>query len=155
VTIADSAAGLIDSSITLSLNDPSLEGQDFSWVKPIKFMGIWWGMFTGVYTWERGDRHGATTENAIKYIDACKDLGIDALLIEGWNVGWDGNWMENGSMMRFTEPADDFDIEAVAAYAKEKGVELVGHHETSGDTKNYESQMEDAFAFYRRLGVKY
>jgi alpha-glucosidase len=155
VTIADSAAGLIDSSITLSLNDPPLEGQDFSWVKPIKFMGIWWGMFTGVYTWERGDRHGATTENAIKYIDACKDLGIDALLIEGWNVGWDGNWMENGSMMRFTEPADDFDIEAVAAYAKEKGVELVGHHETSGDTKNYESQMEDAFAFYRRLGVKY
>lgn len=155
ITVADNAIGLVDSSIMLSLNPPSDPSKDFSWVRPLKFMGVWWGMFVGVFTWETGERHGATTENAIKYIDASKKLGIQGLLIEGWNVGWDGEWTENGNKMRFTEPTEDFDIEKVAKYAQEQGIELVGHHETSGSTINYESQLEEAFAFYQKLGIKY
>lgn len=149
----DKAIDLISSDIVLNLNPaPS---QDFSWVKPLKFMGIWWGMFLGEFTWGTGERHGATTENAKKYIDYCADLGIDGLLIEGWNHGWDGDWTKNGPLFNFTSAYDDFDIRQIARYAQDKGVQLVGHHETSGDIENYEAQLSEALEFYRELGIKY
>lgn len=150
---ADKAIDLISSTIVLNLNPAP--HMDMSWVKPLKFMGIWWGMFVGEFTWESGERHGATTENAIEYIDYCAEYGIPGLLIEGWNEGWDGDWTKNGHLFNFTSTYDDFDIREVARYAKEKGVQLVGHHETSGDIINYEAQLEDAFKFYDELGIKY
>ena len=118
-------------------------------------MGIWWGMFLGEYTWGSGERHGATTENAKKYIDYCAEYGIGGLLIEGWNKGWDGDWTKNGHLFNFTSAYDDFNIREIAAYAQDKGVELVGHHETSGDITNYEAQINEAFDFYKELGIKY
>lgn len=150
---ADKAIDLISSDIVLNLNrEPE---RDFSWVKPLKFMGIWWGMFVGELTWGSGERHGATTENAKKYIDYCAEYKIPGLLIEGWNVGWDGDWTKNGHLFSFTSAYDDFDVREIARYASEKSVELIGHHETSGDIKNYESQLNDAFEFYKELGIKY
>ena len=150
---ADKAIDLISSDIVLNLNKQPSE--DFSWVKPLKFMGIWWGMFLGEYTWGSGERHGATTENAKKYIDYCAEYGIGGLLIEGWNKGWDGDWTKNGHLFNFTSAYDDFNIREIAAYAQDKGVELVGHHETSGDITNYEAQINEAFDFYKELGIKY
>lgn len=155
IQVAPSAPALLHSTIMLNLNDPPASDRDFSWVKPLKFMGIWWGMFVGEYTWATGERHGATTKNAKRYIDYCHEYGIQGLLIEGWNYGWDGDWMQNGDKFNFTHPTDDFDIEAVCRYAREKGVEIIGHHETSGDVLNYESQLPEAFEYYQRLGIRY
>lgn len=154
ITVANRPADLAASRMMLNLNEPS-KIEDTSWIKPTKFMGIWWGMFTGVFTWSSGARHGATTENAKQYIDYCVRLGIPALLIEGWNTGWDGNWMENGASFNFTEAYPDFNLEEVCAYAREKGIELIGHHETAGDVENYERQQPAAFELYHKLGIKY
>lgn len=151
IRIADNAAGLYDNDLELNLNEPNKLG-DVSWVKPMKFMGIWWGMFLEEFTWSTGPKHGATTANAKRYIDAASKFGIDALLIEGWNKGWDGRWYGDGRDFNFTEATPDFDIEAVAAYAKEKGVKMLGHHETGGNIKVYEPQMEAGMALYERLG---
>ncbi len=153
IFIHDSALGLITNRMLLNLNDPPI--QDFSWVKPLKFMGIWWAMFVGEWTWAPGERHGATTEHAIEYIDACKRLGIGGLLIEGWNNGWEGDWLQNGAYSNFTEPMPDFDLPRVAEYAKENSVELVGHHETVGFVDNYEKQMDDAYKYYADNNIHY
>ncbi len=154
VIVTDDAAKLVESRMILNLNDPS-EIKDMSWIKPTKFMGIWWGMFTGDYTWAQGPKHGATTKNAIKYIDYCTQFGIPALLIEGWNYGWDGDWVGEGYKFEYTKPYPDFDIEKVCSYAASKGVNIIGHHETSGAVMNYENQIDSAFAYYQKLGVKY
>ena len=154
VIVAREPAKLIESRMMLNLNEPS-KIADMSWIKPTKFMGIWWGMFTDVFTWSQGPKHGATTKNAIKYIDYCAQFHIPALLIEGWNYGWDGDWVANGRGFLYTKPYPDFDIKKICDYAKSKGVNIIGHHETGGATINYENQLDSAFAFYENLGIHY
>ncbi|MEP2776308.1 MAG: glycoside hydrolase family 97 catalytic domain-containing protein [Luteolibacter sp.] len=153
IQLAERPGGLIESDLIQNLNEPSAI-EDTSWIKPAKFMGIWWGMITEDWTWDRDNpgRHGATTERAKRYIDACVRHGIDALLIEGWCEGWEGG-IPGWRNMNFTTPYPDFDIEEVCRYGREKGVSLIGHHETGGDIPNYEKQMEDGFALYEKLGI--
>lgn len=153
IMIADTATDLIKNRMILNLNDPPK--QDFSWVKPIKFLGIWWAMFVGEWTWAPGERHGATTKHAIEYLKSCRKLGIDGLLVEGWNNGWEGDWLKNGAYTNFTQPTSDFDLNELANFAKENKLELVGHHETVGFVDNYEKQIESAYKFYADRGVKY
>lgn len=154
IVLSDTAVGLSSSRIMLNLNQPS-KIVDTSWIQPIKFMGIWWGMFIGYFTWSSGHKHGATTANAFRYINACKKLGIPALLIEGWNEGWDGDWTKNGDKMNHMQPYPDFDIKAVTDYARSQGVDIVGHHETSGNAKHYEWELPEAYDYYRHFGVRY
>ncbi|MEO1595527.1 MAG: glycoside hydrolase family 97 protein [Pseudomonadota bacterium] len=152
IHLAADAIGLINSDLLLNLNAPNVLG-DVSWVRPGKYVGIWWEMHLDQSTWGSGDRHGATTENAKRYIDFAANHGFDGVLVEGWNTGWDGNWTENGAVFSFTEAYPDFDLDGVARYALERGVRLIGHHETSGHVGNYESQLDDALDLYERLGV--
>lgn len=156
VQIADRAGDLIQSHLILNLNEPSrLDSTD--WIQPMKYMGIWWEMHLGESTWDMASgRHGATTENARRYIDFCAQHGIPALLIEGWNTGWE-RWIgfeDREGVFDFVTPYSDFDLEGVVAYAREKGVELIGHHETSAAVRTYEQQMDTAFQLYRRLGIR-
>ncbi|TMO45006.1 glycoside hydrolase family 97 protein [Pseudoalteromonas ruthenica] len=152
IQIADKATGLLNSHLILNLNEPNKLG-DVSWVKPGKYVGIWWGMHINENTWGSGDKHGATTENTRKYMDFASEYGFDGVLVEGWNKGWDGDWFYNGDLFSFTESYDDFDIEAIAKYGEKRGVKLIGHHETSGNVSNYRQQMDAAFALYQRHGV--
>jgi alpha-glucosidase len=152
ITIADRAGGLIESRLILNLNEPNAIG-DVSWFRPGKYVGVWWQMHLDQATWASGPRHGATTETTLRYIDFAARHGFRGVLVEGWNVGWDGDWFGNGEEFSFTQAYPDFDLERVTAYARERGVELIGHHETSGNAAHYELQMEDAFALYERLGV--
>ena len=153
IQVAPDAVGLLNSDLILNLNEPNKLG-DVSWVQPGKYVGIWWGMHIGANTWGSGPTHGATTEETKKYIDFAAKHGISGVLVEGWNIGWDGDWYSNGDVFSFTEPYPDFDLEALAAYAADKGVEIIGHHETSGSITNYENQMSDAYALYESLGVR-
>ena len=153
IMIADSAIELTTNRVMYCLNDPPK--QDFSWVKTLKFIGIWWAMYVGEWTWAPGERHGATTAHAKEYIDAALRLGVSGLLIEGWNDGWEGDWLENGVNNSFTKSTPDFDLPEVARYAKAKGIEIVGHHETVGFVDNYEKQLEEAYNFYAANGVHY
>lgn len=153
IIIAQDALDLTTSRMILNLNEPPRD--DFSWVEPTKFLGIWWAMFVGEWTWAPGERHGATTEHAMQYIDACRRLGIPSLLIEGWNEGWEGDWLENGANNKFMESTPDFNMKAVTDYARQNGVEIVGHHETVGFVDNYENQLEDAYKFMAQYGVRY
>ncbi|WP_414827830.1 glycoside hydrolase family 97 protein [Alteromonas sp. H39] len=153
IQIASDAPGLINSYLTLNLNEPNKLG-DVDWVNPGKYIGIWWGMHIQKYTWGSGDKHGATTENTIRYMDFAAKHGFDGVLVEGWNTGWDGDWIQNSELFSFTESYPDFDIEKVAEHGKKVGVKLIGHHETSGGITNYEEQMEDGFKLYERLGVE-
>ena len=153
IMIADSAIELTTNRTMYALNDPP--AGDFSWVKTLKFIGIWWAMYVGEWTWAPGERHGATTKHAEEYIDAAVRLGISGLLIEGWNDGWEGDWLENGVNNKFTVATADFDMEKVARYARDKGVEIVGHHETVGFIDNYENQLETAYNYYILNGIHY
>jgi alpha-glucosidase len=150
--IADTAGGLYESNLVLNLNEPNKLG-DVSWVEPFKYVGVWWEMHIDKSTWGSGPRHGATTENTKRYIDFAAKHGFRGVLVEGWNQGWDGNWFVNGDKFSFTQPYPDFNLEELAAYAKRKGVRLIGHHETSGHIGNYESQLGAALDLYARLGV--
>ena len=152
VRMSDDPAGLVESDIDLNLNEPNKLG-DVSWFEPHKYIGIWWEMHLEDSSWASGPKHGATTENAKKYIDFAAANGFRGILIEGWNVGWDGNWFGNGRDYSFTQAYPDFDIEEVARYAAEKGVRIIGHHETGGNIEVYERQLEDGFALYERLGI--
>ncbi|MDO4611714.1 MAG: glycoside hydrolase family 97 N-terminal domain-containing protein, partial [Candidatus Saccharibacteria bacterium] len=153
IMIANSAIELTTNRLIYVLNDPPK--QDFSWVKPIKFIGIWWAMYVGEWTWAPSDRHGATTAHAREYIDAAVRLKIRGLLIEGWNDGWEGDWLKNGINNKFTIATNDFNLEEVARYARSKGVEIVGHHETVGFVDNYERQLEAAYNYYAANGIHY
>ena len=154
VMVGDRAMDLTTNRIVLNLNDPPVIETD--WIKPVKYLGIWWALHIGEWTWKReGGLHGATTENAMEYIDYCAKLGICAVLVEGWNECWEGDWLSGGRNNKFTVAYPDFDIEKVTSYAKEKGVELVGHHETMGYVDNYESQLPAAYEYYQRYGVRY
>ena len=153
IMLADSAIELTTNRMIYALNDPPKK--DFSWVNTLKFIGIWWAMYVGEWTWAPGERHGATTEHAKEYIDAAVRLGISGLLIEGWNEGWEGDWLENGIHNKFTVATRDFDMTTVANYARTHGIELVGHHETVGFIDNYEAQLEEAYDYYTKNGIHY
>lgn len=148
VIIADDAAGLYASHIELNLNEPNKLG-DVSWLRPGKFVGVWWHMIKGEWSWARGPRHGATNAHVREYIDFAAANGIPGVLVEGWNVGWDGDWFGNGNAMQFDRPTEDFDARALADYAKTKGVHLIGHNETGGSASHYDDQLDRAFGFAR------
>ena len=150
--IADSSVQLLSSNMILNLNEPNVLG-DVSWIKPGIYMGIWWGMHIGENTWSTGEKLGATTEEAKRYIDFIAANGLDGFLVEGWNYGWDGDWIENANAFNFTEPNNWFDVRTIADYANEKDVDLILHNETSGGVRNYENQMDEAYDFYQQLGV--
>ena len=150
IQIARDAVGLINSSLILNLNEPCAL-VDVSWIRPQKYVGVWWGMHLGTQVWTMGPRHGATTENAIRHIDFAAANNIGGVLFEGWNQGWE-NWGGN-QHFDYCEPYEDFDLERIAAYASEKGVSLWMHNETGGSIFEYEAAMDDAFARYQNLGV--
>jgi len=155
VQVAEKATDLIDSKLILNLNEPNQLG-DVSWFTPTKYMGIWWEMHLGKSTWEMASgRHGATTENAKRYIDFCAENGIGALLVEGWNTGWE-RWIgfpDREGVFDFITPYPDYDIQEVVAYGKEKGVNIIMHHETSAAPRTYEQQLDTAFALCESLGI--
>jgi alpha-glucosidase len=153
IQIADRAADLAPSTIGLNLNPPNVL-EDVSWIEPMKYVGIWWGMHINKVTWSSGPTHGATTGNTRRLIDFAADNGFGGVLVEGWNVGWDGDWIANADLFSFTEPYPDYDLPALAGYASERGVSLIGHNETSMGVENYESQLDDAFALYQGLGIR-
>ena len=144
--IADGAPGIYMSRLMLNLTEPNTLG-DVSWFKPGKFVGVWWNMIKGEWSWARGPKHGATNARVKQYIDFAAANGIPHVLVEGWNVGWDGDWFGNGNDMDFAQPTEDFDADALAAYARSKGVQLVGHHETGGSASHYEAQFDKAFKY--------
>ncbi|MBD8642351.1 glycoside hydrolase family 97 protein [Stenotrophomonas sp. CFBP 13724] len=150
--IADRAGGLVESDLILNLNEPNALG-DVSWVKPSKYLGVWWSMHLDEESWATGRRHAATTAKTKKVIDFAAANGFRGVLVEGWNPGWDGNWVGNGYDFDFTRATPDFDIEALSAYGAKKGVHLVGHHETGCAIDHYEDQLGAALDLYARLGV--
>ena len=150
VQISDKAVGLINSAMILNLNEPS-KISDTSWIKPQKYIGVWWGMHLGTQTWVQGPRHGATTENAIKYIDFAAANNIQGVLFEGWNKGWE-NWGGSQSF-DYLAPYSDFDLPRIAKYAADKGIELWMHNETGGNLPEYEAVLDSALAFYQSLGI--
>ena len=172
VIVSDRAEKILASKLILNLNEPSKIGET-DWIKPQKYIGIWWGMHIGKHTWNYADsgniklnaidwdglipngRHGATTENTKRYIDFAAEHGFDAVLVEGWNVGWEdwfGNWKEE--VFDFVTSYPDFDVEALQAYAAEKNVRLMMHHETSAAVTNYERRMQYAFNFMKKYGYQ-
>ena len=152
IRIADSAAGLVENDLELNLNEPKRLG-DVSWFKPAKYIGIWWGMIRGDWTWAEGPKHGATTARTKQYIDFAAKHGFRGVLVEGWDKGWNGDWFGHGDDFSYTQSTPDFDLPGLAAYAKKKGVHLIGHHETGGNIANYEAQLDDAMKLYGGLGV--
>ncbi len=165
IMISDDARDIVASKMILNLNEPS-KIEDTSWIKPMKYVGIWWEMHVGKSTWDyagsqnatnfadapkASGKHGATTENTKRYIDFAAKNGFDGVLVEGWNVGWEdwnGNWKEE--VFDFTTPYPDFDIAALSAYAKEKNVKMIMHHETSGSVSNYERHLDRAFDLMKK-----
>lgn len=166
VIVSDDARDILASNITLNLNDPC-KIEDTSWIKPIKYIGVWWEMITGMREWSYTDdypsvqlgitdyarakphgRHGATTENVKRYIDFAAQHGIGGVLVEGWNIGWE-DWFGNSKdfVFDFVTPYPDFDLEAIRDYAKNKGVQMIMHHETSGSIRNYERHLDQAYKF--------
>ena len=147
VQIADEATGLINYDLILNLNEPNKLG-DVSWFTPGKYAGIWWEQHVKEGTWGNTDgpinHHAATTQATKDKMDFAAKHGFDGVLVEGWNVGWDGDWFNNGDVFSFTETYPDFDIDEVSRYGREVGVRLIGHHETSGNITNYENQLEAA-----------
>jgi alpha-glucosidase len=152
IQLADRVTALSPSLLGLNLNPPS-EIDSTDWIHPMKYVGIWWGMHVGTMTWGSGPKHGATTENTRRHIDFAAANGIGGVLVEGWNTGWDGDWIKNRNAFSFTQPYPDYDLEGLARYAREKDVRLIVHNETSGGIRNYERQMDSAFALYQSLGL--
>ena len=155
IQIADKATELIESNLIINLNEPNKLG-DVSWVKPAKYVGIWWEMHLSKSSWDMASgKHGATTANAKKHIDFAAENGLDAVLIEGWNTGWE-RWIgfpDREGVFDFVTPYPDYDLEGVVAYGKEKGVDVMMHHETSAAPRTYSQQMDTAYALMERLGI--
>lgn len=168
IMVSNDARDLLHSKMILNLNEPC-KLEDTSWIKPMKYIGIWWEMHIGKSSWDYAGsqnalnaadgqlkpsgKHGATTENTLRYIDFAAQHGFDGVLVEGWNVGWEdwfGNWKEN--VFDFITPYPDFDIEKVTNYAKSKGVKMIMHHETSGSVSNYERHLDRAFNLMNKYG---
>jgi len=170
IVVSDKAADILASKLILNLNESS-KIEDPSWIKPTKYIGIWWGMHVGTESWNYADagnlklsqtdwksltpngRHGATTENTKRYIDFASKHGFDGVLVEGWNVGWEdwyGAWKEE--VFDFVTPYPDFDVVELQKYAEQKNVKLIMHHETSASVTNYERRMDDAYQFMKQHG---
>ena len=168
IMVSDDAREIVGSKMILNLNEPS-KIEDTSWIKPMKYVGIWWEMHVGRATWDfagsqNGQNvggpdlksktpHGATTENTKKYIDFAAKHGFDGVLVEGWNTGWEdwaGNWKEE--VFDFVTPYPDFNLAEITAYAKSKNVQMIMHHETSGSVSNYERRLDRAFDFMKQNG---
>ncbi|GGD32928.1 glycoside hydrolase family 97 protein [Flavobacterium orientale] len=166
VMVSNDARKILSSQMILNLNEPNVI-EDTSWIKPMKYVGIWWEMHVGKATWDYAGsqnaqnttdgslkptgKHGATTENTKRYIDFAAKHGFDGVLVEGWNVGWEdwfGNWKEE--VFDFVTPYPDFDVEEVKRYAQSKGVQMIMHHETSGSVSNYERRLDRAFDFMKK-----
>ncbi|MBX2963138.1 MAG: glycoside hydrolase family 97 protein [Cyclobacteriaceae bacterium] len=168
IMVSDDARDILASRITYNLNEPC-KIEDTSWIKPMKYMGVWWEMITGKSSWSYTNDlpsvqlgitdytnvkpngiHGATTENVKRYIDFAAEHGMDGLLVEGWNIGWE-DWFGNEKdyVFDFLTPYPDFNLVEVREYAKQKGVKMVMHHETSGSTRNYERHLDKAFQFMK------
>ncbi|WP_282038503.1 glycoside hydrolase family 97 protein [Saccharicrinis aurantiacus] len=165
IIVGEEAGDILLSRMTYNLNEP-LALEDDSWVKPVKYIGVWWEMITGMSTWSMADvpsvqlgvtdfenakptgKHAANTEHVKMYIDFASEHGFDAVLVEGWNVGWE-DWFGKSKdyVFDFVTPYPDFDVEGLRDYAKSKGVELMMHHETSGSVRNYERHLDQAFKF--------
>ena len=152
IQIAENPGKLITSNLILNLNEPC-KLDDTSWIKPQKYVGIWWEMHLDKSSWGSGEKHGATTANTKKYIDFAAKYGFDGVLVEGWNTGWDGDWVKDGHLFNFTRNHPDFDIEYLSQYAADNNVRIIGHHETGAAVMNYEAQMEDAFRFCNKYGI--
>lgn len=154
IQISETAGGLLESDMIVNLNEPC-KIKDTEWIKPAKYVGIWWEMHVGVSTWDKkSGRHGATTENTKRYIDFAAENGFNSVLVEGWNLGWE-DWIGTNKkdIFDFDQPYSDFDIKEITDYGKSKGITLVGHHETSAAVESYERQLDDAFKFYEKYGV--
>ena len=145
--LADDLPELTASRIMLNLNEPC-KIKDTSWIKPMKFIGIWWGMHIKTMTWEMGPLHGATTENMEKYLRFAKDHGIEGVLAEGWNKGWE-DWRH----FSFTESYPDWDMTYLSRLADSLGVEIVGHNETGGNAADYETVLEEAYTYHAEHGI--
>jgi alpha-glucosidase len=152
IRMGDSPAAIVENDLELNLNEPNKIG-DVSWFKPTKYVGIWWGMISGKWSWAEGPNHGATTARTKEYIDFAAAHGFGGVLVEGWNKGWNGEWFGHGDEFSYTQPVPDFDLKAVTDYARKKGVRLIGHHETGGNIAVYEAQLDDAMKLYSSLGV--
>lgn len=170
VVVSERAADILASKLILNLNEPS-KLSDTAWIRPQKYVGIWWEMHVGKSSWNYADvgnvrlgetnwaalkpngKHGATTENTKRFIDFAAKHGFDSVLVEGWNVGWEdwyGAWKEE--VFDFVTPYPDFNVEEVQRHAAAKGVKLIMHHETSASVTNYERRMEEAYRFMKRHG---
>jgi hypothetical protein len=166
IMVSDDARDIVSSKMILNLNEPS-KLDDTSYIKPMKYVGIWWEMHVGKSTWDYAGsqnaqnaadgqlkpsgKHGATTENTKRYIDFAAKNGFDGVLVEGWNVGWEdwfGNWKEE--VFDFVTPYPDFDLNAITAYAKSKNVKMIMHHETSASVANYERHLDRAFNLMKK-----
>ncbi len=167
IIVSDKAADILASKMILNLNDPPAI-QNISWIKPMKFVGVWWEMQTGKSTWNYSDfpdsinskgqpipngKHGANTANVKRYIDFAAKNKIGGVLVEGWDIGWEdwfGNWKEN--VFDFVTPYPDFNVKEIMIYARSKGVSMIMHNETSGSATNYERRMDTAFRFMKKFG---
>ena len=138
----------------LNLNE-ACKIEDTSWIRPSKYIGIWWVLHKDLYTWYYGPRHGANTKLTKEYIDFAAENGIGAVLVEGWNLGWDGNWMKNSTGFDFTKAYPDYDFDSIMRYAASKGVQMIIHNETAANTEHYFSQIDSAYSLYSRYGMHY
>ena len=155
IQIAEEAKDLLASKLIVNLNEPNKLG-DVSWFKPTKYTGIWWEMHLGKSSWDMASgKHGATTENAKAFIDFSAKNNIRAVLVEGWNTGWE-HWIgfeDREGVFDFVTPYPDYDLQEVVRYGKEKGVDIIMHHETSAATETYEKQQDTAYALMQSLGI--
>jgi len=155
IQIAEEAGELIESNMIVNLNEPNKLG-DVSWFEPMKYVGIWWEMHLGISTWDLASgRHGATTENARRYIDFAAANNIGGVLVEGWNTGWE-RWIgfpDREGVFDFVTPYEDYDLQEVVEYGKSKGVDLIMHHETSAAPRTYEQQMDTAYTLMQSLDI--
>jgi alpha-glucosidase len=154
ILIAPDAPSLYHANTAIiNLNEPNKLG-DVSWVKPQKYVGVWWGMHLDTQSWASGPKHGATTAYTKKMIDFAAKHGFRGVLVEGWNKGWDGDWFATGDDFSFTEAYPDYDIKGLAAYGRRKGVRIIGHHETSANIANYERQLGGALDLARDMNME-
>lgn len=144
---------LVASRIMLNLNEPCAIADAREWIRPMKFIGIWWGMHLHKWTWRIGPDHGATTANMKQYLDFAADHHIQAVLAEGWNTGWEGYEGINDDRFSFVTPYADYDIDSLTRYAHRRGVEIVFHHETSGRADEYEADLDTAFQYMQHYGM--
>ena len=143
---------MMASRIMLNLNEPC-RLEDTSWIKPMKFLGIWWSMHLHEWTWSAGSRHGATTANMRRYLKFAAENGFGGVLAEGWNTGWEGYEGINNDRFSFVTPYPDYDVEALSRYARQLGVNIICHHETSGRADEYEADLDTAYQFMQQHGM--